>query len=82
MKINYRAVTNSDLPFLKALYRSTREDELYSTGWDEEQKARFIDFQFNAQHSHYSVSFKGADFLIIILNKTDIGRLYLWRTEN
>ena len=82
MKINFRAVTNGDLAFLKALYRSTREDELYSTGWDEEQKDRFIDFQFNAQHSHYLISFKGADFLIIVLNKTDIGRLYLWRTEN
>ncbi len=82
MKIKFRAVTNSDFAFLRKLYRSTREDELNATGWDEDQKDKFIDFQFNAQHSHYLVSFKGTDFLIIVMNRTDIGCLYLWRKEN
>jgi len=82
MKINFRPVSKSDFPFLKRLYRSTRENELDNTDWDEEQKDKFIEFQFNAQHSHYTISFKGADFLIIVLNRKDIGRLYLWRTEN
>ena len=82
MKINFRKVSNSDFTFLKALYRSTREEEIESTGWDEDQKNKFIEFQFNAQHAQYLYSFKGADFLIITLNGKDIGRLYVWRTES
>ena len=82
MKISIRNISNTDFPFLKKVYRSTREKEMELFNWSEEQKSNFIDFQFNAQHSHYINSFKGADFLIIKLNRTDIGRLYIWRTES
>jgi ribosomal protein S18 acetylase RimI-like enzyme len=82
MNINFRAITNIDFPFLKKAYRSTREHELASTGWTEEEKSNFTDFQFNAQHAHYSNAYKGAEFNIIEWNKKDIGRLYLWETES
>ncbi|MEN8115917.1 MAG: GNAT family N-acetyltransferase [Bacteroidota bacterium] len=81
MKINYRAIEKSDFPFLKKVYRSTREEELETTGWSDEEKEKFIEFQFNAQHTHYSNAYKDAGFFIIQFNKTDVGRLYLWRTE-
>ena len=82
MRINFKPIENSDFPFLKKVYRSTREKEIETTGWSEQEKEKFIEFQFNAQHSHYVNSFKGADFLIITLKGTDIGRLYLWKTES
>lgn len=82
MRINFKPIANSDFPFLKKVYRSTREKEMKTTGWSEQEIDNFLEFQFNAQHSHYINSFKGADFLIIKLNGTDIGRLYLWRTES
>lgn len=82
MVFSFRPLTKSDFPFLIKLYRSTRAEELKTYDWNEEQKDKFIEFQFNAQHSHYINSFKGADFLIIILNKTEIGRIYLWRTDS
>ncbi|MBK6285535.1 MAG: GNAT family N-acetyltransferase [Draconibacterium sp.] len=82
MEITYRPISASDLHFLKNLYRSTREEELDTTDWNELQKERFIEFQFNAQHSHYVNSFERADFLLIKLKKTDIGRLYLWKTDS
>ncbi len=82
MKIYFRPISNTDFPFLKKLYRSTRVNELKTHRWNKEQEDKFIEFQFNAQHSHYINSFKGADFLIVIWNKTDIGRLYLWRLES
>lgn len=82
MEINYRPITASDLHFLKELYRNTREEELNAAGWNELQKEKFIEFQFNAQHSHYINTFEHIDFLIIEFKKTDIGRLYLWKTDN
>ena len=58
MEIRYRPIIASDLQFLKYIYRSTRKDELGTTGWNEVQKEKFIEFQFNAQHSNYINSFK------------------------
>lgn len=81
MTKSFRPITRSDIPFLKKVYRSTREQELESTGWTEDKKEIFIDFQFNAQHSHYTNSFQGAEFHIIVINKLDAGRLYLWKVD-
>lgn len=81
MQITLRIVQTKDLEFLKKVYRSTRENELNKTGWNESEKIKFIDFQFNAQHAHYSNAYKGAEFNIIEHNKEDIGRLYIWETE-
>lgn len=73
---------DSDFPFLKRLYRTTREYELNLTDWNEEQKESFIEFQFNAQHSHYTSVYDNIDFKIILLNNQEVGRLYLWETEH
>lgn len=82
MKLNLREIKDSDLLFLKKVYGSTREEELKPTGWTEEQKLGFIEFQFNAQHAYYKSVYKEALFRIIEANKTDIGRLYTWETEH
>ena len=82
MKLTLRQIATKDLPFLKKVYRSTREFELNKTNWPEEQKNQFIEFQFNAQHSYYSNAYDGADFNIILDNNIPVGRLYIWRTEN
>lgn len=69
--------------FLKDVYRSTREEELEQTGWDEEQKTEFVGMQFEAQHSHYQRHYPDADWLIIKRKKKKIGRLYIeeWPSE-
>jgi GNAT superfamily N-acetyltransferase len=36
--------------------------------------------QFDAQHSHYTKAFPGAEFLVIQRDDTPIGRLYVWRS--
>lgn len=81
MKIDFRTITDSDFPFLKKVYRSTREKEMAPTGWSEAQKLHFIEFQFNAQHTYYNNVYKDALFQIIKVNDSDIGRLYTWETE-
>lgn len=82
MNLNFRSIQEKDFPFLKKVYRSTRENELSMTDWSEEQKSGFIDFQFNAQHAYYMNVYKDAEFQIIESGSTGIGRLYLWETEH
>ena len=81
MKISFRKVREEDFPFLRKVYRSTREEELSQANMSEEDKSRFIEFQFNAQHSHYSQAYKDAEFDLILLDDKPAGRLYVWRTE-
>jgi GNAT superfamily N-acetyltransferase len=82
MNLTFRKITEKDFPFLKMVYRSTRENELDLTGWDETQKNSFIEFQFNAQHVYYMNVYKDALFQIIEYDNTDIGRFYIWETEH
>jgi len=81
MEISFRKVNERDFPFLRKVYRSTREEELSRSGMSEEDKSRFIEFQFNAQHTHYSQAYKDAEFDLILLDNKSSGRLYIWRTE-
>lgn len=79
-----RPMTDEDMPFLARLYRSTREDELALTGWEEAQKQSFVDMQFRAQHVHYRKHYPDALWLIVEQAGKEVGRLYLerWRKEH
>ncbi|RVV97141.1 N-acetyltransferase [Mesobaculum littorinae] len=72
-------MTDADLPFLTALYRSTREAELARTPWDAAEKLAFIEMQFRAQHLHYRAHYPQALWLIVMKDGDAIGRLYLDR---
>jgi len=82
--IRVRRMADEDMPFLAGLYRSTREDELALTGWEEAQKKTFIDMQFRAQHVHYQKHYPDALWLIIEKAGNAVGRLYLerWSKEH
>ncbi len=73
---NYK---QSDLPYIKKIYASTRVEELNSTNWDDKQKNQFIEHQFNAQHTHYTTHFAQAELLLIKQQNQIIGRIYLDR---
>ncbi len=77
--LTFRPIADSDLPFLRRLYASTRADELAPLPWSEEQKAAFLEMQFRAQHSHYQQHFPNADWLVTMRAGEDIGRLYVER---
>lgn len=82
--IAYRPISDADIPFLTALYRSTREAELARTGWGETEKQAFIAMQFRAQHAHYQAHYPDAQWLVVMQDDAPIGRLYLerWETEH
>jgi ribosomal protein S18 acetylase RimI-like enzyme len=71
------AATPFDLPFLRRLYRTTREEELAGVAWPEAAKQAFCDSQFDLQHTHMVRTFPQADFLVIRISGTPCGRLYV-----
>lgn len=79
--VSYRPMSEDDLPFLAALYRSTRESELDRTPWTEAEKQAFIGMQFEAQHTHYQTHYPDALWLVIEREGTPVGRLYLERWD-
>lgn len=80
--ITFRTCRAEDVPFLRHLYGTTREDELRLVAWTDEQKAAFLDMQFAAQKTHYENFYPDCQFLVIELEGTAIGRLYLDRGED
>lgn len=79
--IRFRSTTPADVPFLRLVYRSTREEEMQRLPWTDEQKSTFLDMQFDAQKSHYEAYYPECDFLVIELEGERIGRLYIDRGE-
>ena len=75
--ISYRLRTEEDLPFIEALYWSTREDELAGTGWPEALKRQFAAQQQSAQSRHFELNHPGAEWLLIEQGGAAIGRLYV-----
>ena len=75
--ISYRTMTDGDLPFVAALYATTRADEIASTGWPPEMQAAFLDQQHHAQHFHYRTAYPDGEWLLIERDGQPIGRLYL-----
>lgn len=78
-----RLMTDADLPFVAALYASTRAEELALSGWTEQQRHAFLDQQHRAQHHHYQTYYSGLEWLILEYGGLAIGRLYLaeWTRE-
>lgn len=72
-----RPEQDEDIPFLVALYASTREAELAPVPWSPEQKAAFIAHQFEAQRSHYRRFFPETALDIIEYKGVPVGRLYV-----
>jgi ribosomal protein S18 acetylase RimI-like enzyme len=80
--LTFRPIADADLPFLSALYASTRTEELAVTPWSDAQKADFLEMQFQAQHAHYQKYYPDADWLVIEQAGQDIGRLYIERSPS
>jgi len=72
-----RAERDGDIPFLLALFASTREDELAHAPWTPQQKSDFLAMQFNAQRSHYRGQMPDGLWLVLVHDGAPVGRIYL-----
>ena len=77
--IELRRVVPDDRAFLRAVYGSTRWEELEPTGWADEQKHAFLDHQFEAQDVYYRENYEGATYDVIVVDGFPAGRLYVAR---
>ncbi|MEM1270029.1 MAG: N-acetyltransferase [Bacteroidota bacterium] len=75
--VTLRPETDADLPFLRALYASTREAEMRLSGWPPAQQAAFLRGQFEAQRAQYRQSMPDARFDIVEIDGAPAGRLYV-----
>ena len=80
--LTFRPATDADLPFLVAVFASTRAKELAMVPWSDAEKTAFVDMQFRAQHTHYQRHHSDADWLVTMRAGEAIGRLYLERTPH
>jgi GNAT superfamily N-acetyltransferase len=72
-----RPEQDGDEAFLRALYASTRADELASVGWSPAQRDVFLRMQFDLQRAHYRRHYADASYEIVVLHERPIGRLYV-----
>ena len=76
-----RAATSDDKQFLRAVYASTRAEELARVPWSDEQKRAFTDMQFAAQDADYRQNYPAAQYSIIEVQGIPAGRLYVDRCK-
>ena len=81
-EVTLRPVAPADREFLVGVYRSTREQELALTPWDDEHKQAFADMQFTAQSAHYAEYFPDASHDVIEADGEAVGRLYVDRVPD
>jgi ribosomal protein S18 acetylase RimI-like enzyme len=79
-ELHFRQATEHDRDFLYNVYASTREEEVRQAPWTPAQRQAFLAMQARAQDKHYREHFPDADYLIIMVDGQDAGRLYLART--
>lgn len=77
--IGLRAIGADDEAFLRAVYASTREEELAPLGWSRAEVDAFIDMQFEAQRQDYWRNYDTTRFAIVTCDGLDAGRLYVER---
>jgi GNAT superfamily N-acetyltransferase len=76
-----RPATPEDEDFLLRVLRSTREDELALTAWDDAQKEDFIRMQYAAQQADYTARFPDAEYAVILYDDAPAGRIWIGRSE-
>jgi ribosomal protein S18 acetylase RimI-like enzyme len=81
MPATLRAVTPDDEPFLRAVYASTRADELDAAGLPSAQQEALLALQFNAQRLAYGAQYPEAEHQIILADGIPIGRLLVNRSN-
>ena len=80
--IHLRLIQSADMDFMRALYASTRAQEMARVPWPDQAKREFLDQQFALQHHHYQTYFAQAEFLLILRQALPIGRYYIDRSSS
>ena len=77
--LTVRPEQSTDEAFLFELYASTRQAELDAWGWPPEMRTAFLNLQFRASQGQRQ-AYPGAEFLIVLLDGANAGRMIIHRT--
>jgi ribosomal protein S18 acetylase RimI-like enzyme len=77
--VTLRPETDADIPFLQAVYASTRAEEMALVDWPLEQQQEFVLSQFRFQRQHYKQYYSDSQFDVILVDDAPAGRLYVHR---
>lgn len=81
--ITFKTMTEEDLEFSYSVYADSRKEEMDMVAeWTDEQKEQFLRQQFHAQHTYYQQQYGDAHYLVILKDKTPVGRLYVHRWDD
>jgi ribosomal protein S18 acetylase RimI-like enzyme len=80
--LSVRPVRDSDEPFLREVYASTRIEEFSVVKWTTPELEAFLRMQFDAQHRHYQTLYPDAQYSVVLLEGLPVGRLYLHRSPS
>jgi ribosomal protein S18 acetylase RimI-like enzyme len=81
VRLELRAATAEDEPFLRRVYVGSREEELDRLPWSADEKRRFVEQQFAAQAAHYADNYRGLGTSVILVENEPAGRLLVARWE-
>jgi GNAT superfamily N-acetyltransferase len=73
-RIERRAATAADEPFLRVLYASTRPEV---AAWPDEPREAFLAQQFEAQRKGWTASFPGSEHDVLEVDGVSVGRIWL-----
>ena len=73
--VTLRRARQDDLPLLRRVYASTRQEELASLNWDDAQQAWFLDMQFDLQARAYAQAYPEAECQVVVCDGQPVGRL-------
>jgi ribosomal protein S18 acetylase RimI-like enzyme len=77
--VTLRQATPVDRDLLYRVYASSRADELAVVPWSDQQTAAFLRMQFDAQDTDYHLNYADAEFLVVVVDGEDAGRMYVHR---
>jgi ribosomal protein S18 acetylase RimI-like enzyme len=78
--LTLRPITAEDRPFLEALYKSVRWEELAPSGWPDEAKHAFLASQFDLQHRQFTDYYPAEVLELVEHDGAPVGRFYVDRT--
>ena len=67
--VSLRPSTPEDRDFLRAVYASTREEELRLVPWSDADKSAFVLMQFDAQDRAYHATYPDGRFLVVMVGR-------------
>ncbi|MDH5637815.1 MAG: GNAT family N-acetyltransferase [Nitrospinota bacterium] len=75
--VSFRREAESDIPFLRQAFSTSRDYELDLVQWEPDMRHSFLMSQFDAQRFHYTTHYPHAGFYIMEINGAPMGRVYV-----